>query len=102
MNPRPSMSPKLCSVSGPISISGCMRAASLAGRRLQVPGGVDRRAVDARLEVQVVAEAMARASDVADDLALADALALRGGVARLVRVARLEPAAAVRDARVVP
>ena len=55
--------------------------------RLEVAHGVDRRAVDAHLEVHVRAEAVARAVGVADHLALTDRRAVRGREARLMRVA---------------
>src|SRR4051812_5393644 len=66
------------------------RTGAVDGRvsALQVVHGVDDRAVDPHLEVQVRAVAAARAARVADDLALADARAHRGAEARLVRVAR--------------
>ena len=67
---------------------------------LEVAHRVDRRPVDARLEVQVVAEAVAGAAHVADDLALLHAGAVGGGEARLVRVAARQ-AAGVLDAGVV-
>src|SRR5918995_2850865 len=79
--PRPIMSPKLCRVRGPSSISGCIAL------RLEVAHRVHRHAVDADLEVQVRAERVARVADVADDLAAADVGAGRRPVARLVRVA---------------
>src|SRR5918996_149109 len=67
---------------------------------LKVTERVCRRAVDADLEVEVVAEAVPGAADVADHLALADAA---GGQreARLVRVAGGD-ACTVVDAGVVP
>src|SRR5215213_4424170 len=93
---------RLC-ISGPATggaySAPCGRSAGLWGR-LQVAGRVDRRAVDARLEVQVVAEAVPGAADVADDLALGDARAVGCAVARLVGVARRQ-AAGVLDAGVV-
>src|SRR4051794_11017229 len=55
---------------------------------LQVVHRIRDRAVDAHLEVEVVAEATAGAADVPDDLALGDRLAHRDADARLVRVAR--------------
>src|SRR5829696_6338723 len=96
-NPRPSIRPKVCSI-GPRWISGC--TPYRVRRALQVPHRIDGRPVDAHLEVQVVAEAVPGAADVADHLALAHARAHRGPVARLVRVAGRERAAVV-DARVV-
>src|SRR5829696_2481568 len=95
-NPRPSIRPKVCSI-GPRWISGC--TPYRVRRALQVPHRIDGRPVDAHLEVQVVAEAVPGAADVADHLALAHARAHRGPVAGLVRVAGRERA--VRDARVV-
>src|SRR4051794_36066373 len=56
----------------------------------QVIKRVHDRAVDARLEVQVRAEAAAGAAGVADDLALGDVRADARGEARLVRVTRRE------------
>src|SRR4051794_24644586 len=79
-------------------ISGC--TPQRVRRALQVPGGVDRRAVDAGLEVHVRTEAVARAAAGADDLALADALPHRHADARLVAVAGGQ-AAGVLDAGVV-
>src|SRR4051812_868851 len=70
------------------------------GTALQVPEGVDGRAVDADLEVQVVAETAAGAARIADHLALCDLIADAGRVAGLVCVAGGEPAAVV-DAGVV-
>src|SRR5919112_4245958 len=67
---------------------------------LEVAHGVHGRAVDARLEVHVRAEAVARTARGADDLALGDALADGDPDARLVPVTRRE-AAAVADAGVV-
>src|SRR5215218_696171 len=95
----PSISPKVCSVMPKRWISGC--TPDRLARRLEVSHRVHGRAVDPRLEVEVVAEAVTRAADVADHLALLDAGAHRGAVARLVRVARRE-GAAVLHARVVP
>src|SRR4051812_32649428 len=69
-------------------------------RGLEVAHGVDRRPVDARLEVDVRPEAVPRAARGADHLALGDALADRDADARLVPVARRE-AASVADAGVV-
>src|SRR3954454_1615194 len=71
-----------------------------AARALEVAHGVDRRPVDARLEVDVRAEAVPRAARGADHLALGDALADGDADARLVPVARRE-SAAVADAGVV-
>src|SRR3954452_21226579 len=100
--PSASISPNDCSVSGPMWISGSTRSERSCPRRgSEVVQRVDRDAVDARLEVQVVPEAVAGAPDVADDLALGDARAHGGREARLVRVAGGEPAARVLDARVV-
>src|SRR5215212_5104993 len=97
-NPRPSIRPKVCSVSGPRWISGCTPYS--VRRALQVPHRIHGRPVDAHLEVEVVAEAVPRAADVADHLALAHARAHRGAEARLVPVTGRERPA-VRDARVV-
>src|SRR3712207_6568402 len=60
--------------------------------RLQVTGRVDRRPVDAHLEVQVRTGGVARVARLADDLALADALAHGHADARLVAVARRQRA----------
>src|SRR5215204_2817859 len=107
--PSPSMRPNVCSVRGPARSPAAWTTgyeAIVPGRTtavaasLQVAHRVDGRPVDARLEVQVVAEAVPGAADVADHLALAHARAHRGPVARLVRVAGRERAAVV-DARVV-
>src|SRR3954452_24634150 len=87
--------PRMCS-------SGSTAPHRVRGRcgGLQVAHGVDRRAVDARLEVHVRAEAVARAARRADDLALRDALADGDADARLVPVTGRQ-AAAVADAGVV-
>src|SRR4051812_19282726 len=95
----PSISPKVCSVMPKRWISGC--TPDRLARRLEVAHRVHRGAVDPRLEVEVVAEAVARAADVADHLALAHAGAHRGAIARLVRIAGGQRAA-VLHARVVP
>src|SRR3954464_8584713 len=100
--PRANMSPKVLSGRPRTSISGCIRpggchpapagayerrAEAARGRRpLEVPHRVDDRAVDADLEVEVVAEAAPRASAVADDLPLRHARTHRRREARLVRV----------------
>src|SRR5205085_10400566 len=67
---------------------------------LEVAHRVDRHAVDARLEVHVRAEAVARAVRDPDHLALRDALADRHEDALLMAVTGGEPAA-VADAGVV-
>src|ERR687896_613560 len=94
-------------IARPATVARASSAAIAVRRRLtprpalQVAHRVDRRPARARLELQVVAEAVAGAADVADHLALADGGAVRGGEARLVRVARGQ-AATVLDAGVVP
>src|SRR5437588_6629359 len=65
------------------------------GLRLEVAQRVDRRPVDPHLEVQVRAEAVARAADVADQLSLCDLRARADGEGRLVGVAGRHPAAMV-------
>src|SRR5688572_1142227 len=67
---------------------------------LEVAHRVDGRPVHARLEMQVVAEAVPGAADVADHLAAADGRAVRGREARLVGVAARQ-ARGVLDAGVV-
>src|SRR5881227_4407587 len=62
---------------------------------LQVAERVDGRAVHAHLEVQVRPEAVARAADVADRLALRDGGAVRDGDRRLVRIRGGKPVAVV-------
>src|SRR5205807_5328074 len=66
---------------------------------LQIPKRIDGRAVDPNLEMQMRAEAVPRAPDVADHLALRDAAAT-DGERRLVRVRRRETAAVVDDREV--
>src|SRR5215210_4450118 len=80
--------------SDPRSVTRCSVSCRRSGEMpsLEVSGGVDRRPVDAGLEVQVVAEAVARAAHVADDLALGDAGPVGGAVARLVGVTGRQPA----------
>src|SRR4051794_2578518 len=92
------MSPKVCSVMPRMWSSGS--TASHCIPALEVAHRVDGHAVDARLEVDVRPEAVARAVRVADHLALRDALADRDDDPLLVPVARREPAA-VADAGVV-
>src|SRR5262245_31231382 len=65
-------------------------------KALEVAERVDRRAVDADLEMQVRPEAVARAADVAEHLALRDGAAADRD-ARLVGVAGREPTAVVDD-----
>src|SRR5688500_701696 len=82
--------PKVCSVMGPRSSSGCTAPEAI---RLQVAHRVDRRPVDARLEVHVRAGAVARVARLGDHLALLDALALRYAERRVVGVASRQSAA---------
>src|SRR5918911_4396014 len=87
---RPRQRPKVCRVSGPMWSSGCTPfkgTPRARGPGSEVAGRVHRLAVDARLEVHVGAEAVARAAAVADDLALAHARPDRRADARLVAVA---------------
>src|SRR5687767_7575927 len=83
----------------PITVPAASAAATRL-KALEIAHGVHRRPIHARLEVQVVAEAVAGAADVADHLALAHRRAVRGGEARLVGVAGGQ-AAGVLDAGVV-
>src|SRR4051794_27971970 len=91
------MSPNVCSVMPRMWISGCT---SLEGTPLEIARRIHRRAVDARLEMHVRAEAVAGAAAGADHLALADARPHGGPDARLVAVARGQRAG-VLDAGVV-
>src|SRR5687767_3236513 len=80
----PKQIPKVWSVMGPTSSSGC--TAPEGTWALEVAHGIDRRPVHAHLEVEVVAEAVAGAADRADHLTLAhraaaDAEAAEVGVA---------------------
>src|SRR5829696_7066757 len=61
--------------------------------RLEVAEGVGRSAVDAHLEVEVVAVAVPGAADVADDLALVDALPGADYEGGLMRITGLQAAA---------
>src|ERR1044072_4681301 len=81
--------------SSSVTFRGCPTSSSTAARifmtgTLQVAHGVHRRAVDARLEVDVRAVAVARAAGLGDDLSLADVLSDRHGQARVVAVARAQ------------
>src|SRR5207253_1667691 len=75
--------------SSSVTLSGCPNSSSTAARifivgTLQVAHGVHRRAVDARLEVDVRAVTVTRAARARDDLALRDGLAHGDGEARVV------------------
>src|SRR5437870_1289231 len=63
----------------------------------QEPHRVDRLAVDAGLEMAVVAGGVTCRADVADHLAARDVLAVTHAKATLVRVPRAQPAAVVDD-----
>src|SRR3954453_4348117 len=86
MNAAPRHSPKVWMVRPKMWSSGCTALRAY----LEVVKRVHNRAIDPRLEVQVRAEAAARAARVADDLALGDVRADARPEARLVRVARRE------------
>src|SRR4051794_5884142 len=95
MKPSANMIPNVLIEIPKTSISGCTTPQATAARKapgaflaLEVVERVGHLAVDADLEVQVVAVAAAGAARVADDLALGDMGAHRGGEARLVRVTR--------------
>src|SRR3954469_23178985 len=88
------MSPKLCRVTGPRWISGCIYY------RLEIAHRVHGVPVDADLEVKVGPGGVAGVAGVADDLALPDVRTDRDGDARLVAVTGRD-AAAVVDAGVV-
>src|SRR4051794_29669516 len=83
MNAAPRQSPKVWMVRPKKWISGC---------NSEVVQGIHHSPVDPGLEVEMVPEAAAGASNVADDLALLDRSAHRSAEARLVRVTRGERA----------
>src|SRR4051794_27375204 len=88
MNARPRHSPKVWMVRPKMCTSGCKALRAY----LEVVKRIHNGAVDARLEVQVRAEAAARAARVPDHLALGYVRAHRGREARLVRVTGRERA----------
>src|SRR5206468_12002001 len=97
------MIPKVLSVRGPRSISGCTTGdyppRHVGTRRtadgLQIAHRVNGCAIDADLEVDVRTEAVAGAARGADHLTLLNGLADAHADRRLVRVAGRDPAAVV-------